>query len=589
MKGTRRRTGLSEEQFRRAISIFSVVSSPSRLEILRQLNSKGPMSYSELKSSTGFRAKKESGKFAYHLRKLLRQGLVQHNRLDKKYSITPLGRLVLNAAREIDERALLHIEQVMVRTSHETLEPFNANRLMQGLLKEARISRDVAQKVASEIEHIVAGREGLYLTTPMIRWMASYLLLMEGRDEESARLAKLGISVWDLEALSPSGVQEALREAGARALRERELFFLYPKDVVDAHLEGEMNIRDVGTSALAPDSVSVPLDRSVQLEELLSLALFTRVELSLVVRDGWDASELRRLLLSSESALRVYGWPVLLNAVLLDESLVEVAEGLGGTAGSRLSFTLAFKGSSRRAAELASRGLAVSTSPRDSLRSFTGAPVDPEVPMVSVVGASINMPRLAYETQGDDAYFSARLLQVVEKAASALEHRMKSLSGLLGGRPGLRGAEVAGFINLIGYYESPPAARLGSSLVELVGDKGVSAAFMYDHKSAQRLRRLDAERMPPSELPRAAGWVMDGYTSGIYSPPQGDVRAPPAPAYANVVQSHEVKGEVGEGVSVIPTFRVCRACGALNPPGLTSCSKCGSSALEPLYVGALAP
>jgi hypothetical protein len=82
---------LSQEQFSRAIGIFSVVSSPSRLEILRQLNSADSMSYSELKASTGFRAKKESGKFAYHLRKLLRQGLIQHSRTDKRYRITPLG------------------------------------------------------------------------------------------------------------------------------------------------------------------------------------------------------------------------------------------------------------------------------------------------------------------------------------------------------------------------------------------------------------------------------------------------------------------------------------------------------------------
>jgi len=56
---------------KRVRMIFSVMASPNRIDILRILNSKGPLTYSELKSLAGFKSKKESGKFAYHLRKLL--------------------------------------------------------------------------------------------------------------------------------------------------------------------------------------------------------------------------------------------------------------------------------------------------------------------------------------------------------------------------------------------------------------------------------------------------------------------------------------------------------------------------------------
>jgi len=64
---------------KRVRMIFSVMASPNRIDILRILNSKGPLTYSELKSLAGFKSKKESGKFAYHLRKLLRQSLVALN------------------------------------------------------------------------------------------------------------------------------------------------------------------------------------------------------------------------------------------------------------------------------------------------------------------------------------------------------------------------------------------------------------------------------------------------------------------------------------------------------------------------------
>ncbi len=76
---------------KRVRMIFSVMASPNRIDILRILNSKGPLTYSELKSLAGFKSKKESGKFAYHLRKLLRQSLVALNKSERRYTITNLG------------------------------------------------------------------------------------------------------------------------------------------------------------------------------------------------------------------------------------------------------------------------------------------------------------------------------------------------------------------------------------------------------------------------------------------------------------------------------------------------------------------
>ena len=61
--------GRLQSTSKRVRMIFSVMASPNRIDILRILNSKGPLTYSELKSLAGFKSKKESGKFAYHLEK----------------------------------------------------------------------------------------------------------------------------------------------------------------------------------------------------------------------------------------------------------------------------------------------------------------------------------------------------------------------------------------------------------------------------------------------------------------------------------------------------------------------------------------
>ena len=42
---------------KRVRMIFSVMASPNRIDILRILNSKGPLTYSELKSLAGFKSK----------------------------------------------------------------------------------------------------------------------------------------------------------------------------------------------------------------------------------------------------------------------------------------------------------------------------------------------------------------------------------------------------------------------------------------------------------------------------------------------------------------------------------------------------
>jgi len=81
-----------------------MIISPNRIDILEILNSAKSQTYSELKSQSGFKSRNQSGKFAYYLRKLLRQSLVALNRSERRYTITNLGKLVLSLARNIEEK-----------------------------------------------------------------------------------------------------------------------------------------------------------------------------------------------------------------------------------------------------------------------------------------------------------------------------------------------------------------------------------------------------------------------------------------------------------------------------------------------------
>src|SRR5580704_1035859 len=251
---------------RRVRTIYSVIASPQRLEILKILNVKGPLTYSALKSLAGFKSKKESGKFAYHLRKLVRQLLIQLNRQERKYTVTNLGRLVLNLTRQIEEQSLIESGKLYVRTTRQAMEEFNADKILQSLVKEAGMPVELAQKITSETESRLYKFQTQYLTAPLIREMVNSLLVEQNLEEYRHKLTRLGMPVFDVTQLlvraggGEVGDAEALlHQTGKSVFSEYLLLEQLPRDVSDAHLNGDINISEAGTWALLPDTIFLDL------------------------------------------------------------------------------------------------------------------------------------------------------------------------------------------------------------------------------------------------------------------------------------------------------------------------------------------
>ncbi len=250
---------------RRVRTIYSVIASPQRLEILKILNVKGPLTYSALKSLAGFKSKKESGKFAYHLRKLVRQLLIQLNRQERKYTVTNLGRLVLNLTRQIEEQSLIESGKLYVRTTRQAMEEFNADKILQSLVKEAGMPVELAQKITSETESRLYKFQTQYLTAPLIREMVNSLLIEQNLEEYRHKLTRLGLPVFDVTQLlakaggDGSDAESLLHQTGKSVFSEYLLLEQLPRDVSDAHLNGDIHISDAGTWALIPDTIFLDL------------------------------------------------------------------------------------------------------------------------------------------------------------------------------------------------------------------------------------------------------------------------------------------------------------------------------------------
>ena len=248
---------------KRVKGIFSVIASTNRLEILKILNAKGSLSYSELKSLAGFRSKKESGKFAYHLRKLVRQGLVSLNRAERRYVITSLGNLILNLSRQIEEHAVIESGKLYVRTSKQKIEEFNANKITQSLVKEGGMPLDLAQKITAEVESKIYKFQTTYLTAPLIREIVNAVLIEQGYEEYRHKLTRLGLPIHDVIELINKvgaiggGVEALVTQTAQSVFSEFLLLNQLTKDVADLHLSGGINISNLGRWGIAPDTLIV--------------------------------------------------------------------------------------------------------------------------------------------------------------------------------------------------------------------------------------------------------------------------------------------------------------------------------------------
>ena len=484
-----KRYGILESASKRVRMIFSVMASPNRIDILRILNSKGPLTYSELKSLAGFKSKKESGKFAYHLRKLLRQSLVALNKGERRYTITNLGKLVLSLARQIEERSIVESGKMYVRTSHNSIEEFNSHKIIQSIVREAGMPLEQAQKITEEVENKIYKFQAAYLTSSLVRETVNSVLIEHGYEEYRSRMSRLGMPSSDVLDLInnaegiTSGIEGIINNASMSVFSEHLLLNSLPKDISDMHLAGELNISNPGVWGIVPDVAFLNINKfSEGLQNLngkffnisrirfdekskfaaalqLLLALMSREASSEVVLEGitdfllndtLDRDEIassfaQSLISSSASASYSEGLPsftILLPASTLDKKTLQALfEGYTRytdlTPLPRVGLALNYSKNSNTLEEdsqtissvvrsggkiaIMQNGKRTSNGIRKSLDGKDTWSV------ASLQSMSINLPRLAYQSNKDETYFRAKLALAIKPALEAMYIRKKNI------------------------------------------------------------------------------------------------------------------------------------------------------------------
>ncbi len=249
----------SQPQRLRGIRVLKAISSAVRLNILTVLFEFGPLSYTELMSLLKMNPSRDAGRFAYHLKFLLKADLIEVDVESKKYRLTDLGKMVIDVAEEIEKRSLKP-QRILVRTSRFTLEEFDATKIANSLIKEAGMPPELAQKIAKEAEKRLLKARTRYLTAPLIREVVNGILIEKGLEEHRRKLTRLGLPVHDVSAYLMKG--EAIVDAssvcedfGRNVLEEYTLLNVLPRDIADAYLSGEIHLHGLGYWILKPSEI----------------------------------------------------------------------------------------------------------------------------------------------------------------------------------------------------------------------------------------------------------------------------------------------------------------------------------------------
>ena len=588
------RGGLIQSTSKRVRMIFSVMASPNRIDILRILNSKGPLTYSELKSLAGFKSKKESGKFAYHLRKLLRQSLVALNKSERRYTITNLGKLVLSLARQIEERSIIESGKMYVRTSHDSIEEFNSHKIIQSLVREGSLPLELSQKITEEVENRIYKYQTSYLTGALIREMVNSVLLEHGHEEYRNKLARLGLPVFEIQEMLTNtehvdnGVEGILFEAGRTVFTERLLTNILPKDVADSHLSGDLHISNPGLWSLLPDTLFVNIkdliDEGIELQGKglnitkissvktlddlttclsMIMSLISKEATQEVVLDGIvqvlskfskNMSDLETKLLqvfsTSSTSTSYTNNPTTLAFRLQLGSDLKLVKAILSTYKTYVKNTPIPKISiiinygsgkitdvSGLLSEIISLGGNILLS--KSIMSTHGVQIkEANTTTINLGSVTINLPRLALESNKDETYFRARLALLMKPTIAAMSLRKKDIADLTrrGVNPILakntqymQRSSISLTVNLVGLSESvfnilghkndkdgkEILQKVIDTAVDVAGKKGkeigVDTTISLIHSDGtERFTTLDGEKYGKNS-------VIDSLKGGFYS------------------------------------------------------------------------
>ena len=158
--------------------------------------------------------------------------------------------------QEFREEAETTDMALFVRTSDESLNDWNRQRIVDALVRETDIDPETAREIAREVEDLITTSRIKMITAPLIRELVDAKLIERGLEQARKMHTRLGMPLYDVDQLIlhpnkenanvPHGPEATNLTLAERIKKEYALLSVFSQEVADAHMRGDIHLHDLG-------------------------------------------------------------------------------------------------------------------------------------------------------------------------------------------------------------------------------------------------------------------------------------------------------------------------------------------------------
>lgn len=145
---------------------------------------------------------------------------------------------------------------LFVHRTEEDIARWDRERIVEALVRETGIGREVAEEISREVERQIFSSGISLLTSQLIRELVDAKLIERGMEEAVRRHARLGFPLFDVENLLlhpnreqasvPHGPEGTNMILAGGIKRDYALYHVFSRAVSDAHARGDIHLHDLG-------------------------------------------------------------------------------------------------------------------------------------------------------------------------------------------------------------------------------------------------------------------------------------------------------------------------------------------------------
>jgi len=145
---------------------------------------------------------------------------------------------------------------LFVKVSEGNVIKWDRQRIVDALLRETTINKDMAEKIALEVEETIKKSRVKFITGPLIREIVNEKLIEYGLEEERKQHTRLGMPIYDVHQLLvypnkenanvPHGPEATNLSLAESIKKQYALLRVFPPDIALAHEKGDIHLHDLG-------------------------------------------------------------------------------------------------------------------------------------------------------------------------------------------------------------------------------------------------------------------------------------------------------------------------------------------------------